>query len=262
MIGKRSGANAVGGEHTRIIAESKMYDYMDKLKSSNESLQQFAYVASHDLKEPLRMVSGFIGLIDKRLKEKNMNDEDIDEFMTFAQDGVKRMDKLILALLRFSRVETSAKPYGVVDCNEVLSEVVQDLKVAIEESGAKVSYSRLPKIRADREQIARVFQNLISNAIKFRVPGVKPVVAIACENEGNEYKFSVKDNGIGIDPEFKEKVFQIFQRLHSRFEYEGTGIGLSISKRIVERHGGKIWFDSAPGKGATFFFTIPINEYR
>jgi light-regulated signal transduction histidine kinase (bacteriophytochrome) len=226
----------------------------EELARSNEDLQQFAYVASHDLQEPLRMVTSYVQLLAKRYGGKL--DVDANEFIDFAVDGAIRMRKLINDLLTYSRVGMQGKELSATDSEEVLAESVNDLKVTIEENGALVTHDPLPTVMADRPQLGQLFQNLIGNAIKFR-SSEPPRVHISASRNGKGWVFSVRDNGIGIASEYSGRIFIIFQRLHSRQEYPGTGIGLAICKKIVERHGGHIWVDSDVGKGATFCFTLP-----
>jgi len=226
------------------------------LKRSNGDLEQFAYIASHDLQEPLRMVSGFTGLLQRRYAGKL--DADADEFIGFAIGGVNRMQALINDLLSYSRVgreEVAAKP---VDMQLVVDEALANLQGAIEDRSALVSRGPLPTVLANHGMLVRVFQNLISNALKF-CKADRPIVRIAAEQHGAEWVFSVADNGIGIDPQYRDRIFLIFQRLHQQGEYPGTGIGLAVVKRIVERNGGRIWLESEPGKGTTFFFTLPAT---
>jgi signal transduction histidine kinase len=238
----------------RKQAEDKLNKTLEELERSNSELEQFAYVASHDLQEPLRMVSSYMQLLERRYKGKL--DSDADEFIDFAVDGATRMQRLINDLLMFSRVGTKGKPFETTDCNAVLADVLRDLSSAIKESGAVVTHDELPIIMADGTQIVQLFQNLVANAIKFCGKD-EPRVHISFEQKDNACVFSVSDNGIGIDPEYKDRIFVIFQRLHGKTDYPGTGIGLSVCKRIVERHGGQIWVESESGKGSTFRWTVP-----
>lgn len=231
----------------------------DKLAKSNRELEQFAYVASHDLQEPLRMVASYLKLIERRYKEKL--DKDGHEFIDFAVDGAKRMQRLIQDLLSYSRVGTKAKPFAPTECEAVYKEATKNLKVIIEEHKANVNHDSLPKVSADKGQLIQLFQNLIGNALKFcknRTPDIH--VSAKQDDKNKNWIFGIKDNGIGIASEYQERIFQIFQRLHTRDEYEGTGIGLAVCKKIVERHGGKIWIESEVGKGTTFWFTVPIRN--
>jgi len=241
----------------RQRAEEVLKKTADKLARSNADLKQFAYAASHDLREPLHSIAGFVKLLERRYKGKL--DEKADEFIGYIIDGVKRMDMLIHDLLEYSRVEAKGKDFGPVNCSVALQEAVNNLHSAIEESGAELTYDLLPTVIADASQLSRLFQNLISNAIKFR--GNEPLkISISGQQKGDKWIFSVKDSGIGIDPQFFERIFLIFQRLHTREEYPGTGIGLAICKKIIENHGGRIWVESEPGKGSTFYFTLPDRE--
>lgn len=240
----------------REQAEEAMAKQNAELERSNTELERFAYVASHDLQEPLRMVSGYTQLIAKRYKGKL--DSDADEFIAYAVDGAARMQRLINDLLIYSRVGSKGKPFELTNCETVFEEAVNNLQVAIEEKGAVITHEPLPVIKADKTQMIQLFQNLIGNSIKFK-GDEPPKLHINAIQKNNEWLFSVKDNGIGIDTKYSERIFVIFQRLHTREEYPGTGIGLAICKKIVERHGGRIWIESTTGKGSTFYFTIPIR---
>ncbi len=227
------------------------------LKRSNEELEQFAYIASHDLQEPARMVSSYMDLINKRYRDKL--DEKGVQFVDFAIDGALRMKRLINELLEYSRASTQKKKFEIVNCEKIVDQILMTLQEAIKESGAIVTRDLLPDILGDEAQLVRLLQNLLSNAIKFCKEKI-PKIHISVKRQKSEYVFSVKDNGIGIKDKDKDEIFKIFQRLHLREEYEGTGIGLAVCKRIVNGHGGQIWVESEPGKGAEFYFTIPIPE--
>lgn len=225
-----------------------------ELERSNKELEQFAHVASHDLQEPLRIVTSYIQLLEKRYKGKL--DKDAEDFISYAMDGATHMQQFIKDLLALSRVGSSGRPFKLTDCESVLKQSLSNLEVAIEESGTKITHEPLPEVMADNLQLVQLFQNLISNAIKFRGKE-PPLIHISVRKERNEWVFSVQDNGIGIDKPHHGRIFEIFHRLHTREEYPGTGFGLAICKKIVQRHNGRIWVKSELGKGATFYFTLP-----
>ena len=236
-------------------SEKALFKLNSELARSNKELEQFAYVASHDLQEPLRMVSSFTQMLAKRYSDKL--DDNAKEYIKYAVDGSKRMYDLINGLLTYSRVNTKGKEFETINLNEVLDLVKKNLNLTIETSGATIETTELPIIRADRNQMLQLFQNLVSNGLKFS--NSIPKIKITSKEYTHHFLFSVKDEGLGIEPQYYERVFQIFQRLHSMDEYEGTGIGLAICKRIVERHKGHIWVESKPGEGSTFWFTIKKN---
>lgn len=229
---------------------------LEELSRSNAELEQFAYVSSHDLQEPLRMISSYLQLLQKRY-QGNL-DEKADKYIYFAVDGAARMQVLINDLLEFSRVTTRAKEPEPTNCEFILNQVQSDLEIYAKENKATISHDPLPEVMADSSQLGQVFQNLIANGIKFHGEEA-PKIHISVEKKEREWLFSVHDNGIGIDPQYSEKIFEVFKRLHKKEDYPGTGIGLAICKKIVERHGGRIWVESELGKGATFYFTLPIN---
>jgi len=243
----------------RRRAEQQLARYAGELARSNAELEQFANVASHDLQEPLRMVSSFTQLLGKRYRGKL--DQDADEFIGYAVDGATRMQRLINDLLAYSRVGTRGKPFKRADCEVIFREARDNLMKAIEESGAVVTHDPLPMVLGDEVQLIQLFQNLVANAIKFRSQESLQI-QVSAERRGPEWVFAIKDNGIGIAPEQQERIFSIFQRLHHRSEYPGTGIGLALCKKIVERHGGRIWVESQPGEGSTFYFSIPGGEQQ
>jgi PAS domain S-box-containing protein len=224
-----------------------------ELRRSNAELERFAYIASHDLQEPLRMVSSYSRLLQVRYKGKL--DEDADEFLHFAVDGATRMQQLITDLLAYSRVGTKGRPFEPVAVDALLDRALENLQAARQESGAEITRGPLPTLVADGSQLVQVLQNLLSNAIKFRGEAA-PRIHVSAERRDGSWAFAVQDNGLGIDPKFSDRIFDVFQRLHGA-KFPGTGIGLSICKRVIERHGGRIWVESRPGEGATFRFTVP-----
>jgi signal transduction histidine kinase len=235
-------------------AERALEKKAAELARSNKDLEQFAFVASHDLQEPLRMVTNYMQLLKRRYE--GQLDEDADEFIDFAVDGANRMHQLISALLMYSRIDTKGEPPVPTASEKALNQVLLNLQVAIEEKGATISHGELPIVMADELQLAQLLQNLIGNAIKFGKEGVRPEVHVGARQVDGKWEFSVRDNGIGIDPKYSDHLFELFQRLHGRGEYPGTGIGLAVCKRIVERHGGRIWVESKPNRGSTFYFTL------
>ncbi len=235
------------------VLEIRVRERTEELAKSNAELEQFAYIASHDLQEPLRMVSSYVQLLGRRYQGKL--DKDADEFIAFASEGAIRMQRLINDLLAYSRVGTRGKGFEEVNLETVLARALENLQLALREKDAAVTHDPLPVVYGDVGQLTQVFQNLIDNAVKFRAEA-QPRVHVSARLEEGDCVCSVRDNGIGIAPEFVNRLFVLFQRLHTRKDYPGTGIGLAICKRIVERHGGKIWVESRPGEGSTFFFQI------
>jgi light-regulated signal transduction histidine kinase (bacteriophytochrome) len=231
-----------------------------ELKRSNDELEQFAYVASHDLQEPLRMVASYTQLLAKRYQGRL--DSDADEFISFAVDGCNRMQGLIRDLLSYSRAGSSGKALRQISGEDALKGAIANLRATIEQSDAVVTHSALPAIRMDDTQLAQIFQNLVGNAIKYRSAEIPHVHISATKNGGNEWLFSVRDNGLGIDQQYFERIFVLFQRLHGREEFDGTGIGLAVCKKIIERVGGRIWVESELGKGSTFYFALPAGDQK
>jgi PAS domain S-box-containing protein len=244
----------------RKKAEAHLLQKVEELNRSNEELGQFAYVVSHDLQEPLRMVASYTQLLSRRYKGKL--DSDADEFISFAVDGASRMQRLIQDLLAYSRVGTKGKDLLDTSSEDALQHALINLRGAIKDSGALVTHDALPAVLADEMQLIQLFQNLVGNAIKYQSPGVPRVHVSASKNGGKKWIFSVRDNGLGIDPQYFEKIFGMFQRLHKREEFAGTGIGLAICKKIVERHGGNISVESRPGQGSTFRFALAGSERK
>jgi len=240
----------------RKRAEEKLAQTLVDLERSNKELQQFAHVASHDLQEPLRMVASYTQLLERRYKGRL--DSDADEFIQFAVDGATSMQKLINDLLSWSRAGARTTPFEPTDCHSVLQEAIANLGIAIRENDATITHDDLPTVLGNPAQVRQLFQNLIGNAIKFRSEQA-PRIHVSAEEKENEWVFFVRDNGIGIDPQYKDRIFVIFQRLHSRGDYPGTGIGLAICRKIIQRHGGRIWVESELGKGSTVYFTMPIR---
>jgi PAS domain S-box-containing protein len=241
----------------RRQAEAAVEARSKELARSNAELQNFAFIASHDLQEPLRMVASYTQLLARRYQGKL--DEKADKFIAYATDGAARMQALINDLLTYARVETRGKDPAPVDCEETLNQALANLRMAIKESGVRITHGPLPEVMGDDTQLVQLFQNLIANAIKFHAKA-RPQIHLSAVRNNGDWLFAVRDNGIGIPPEHAERIFQIFQRLHGRTEYPGTGIGLAVCKKIVERHGGRIWVESQPGQGSTFSFTLPRKE--
>ncbi|QLG62456.1 MEDS domain-containing protein [Halorarum salinum] len=239
--------------------EQRLEEVIDRLEASNDRLEQFAYAASHDLQEPLRMVSSYLQLIEDRYKDEL--DEDGEEFIEFAVDGADRMRTMVKGLLEYSRVETRGDPLEPVDLDAVFDDVLSDLRIQIEESNAGITADELPRVTGDASQLRQVLQNLLENAITYS-GDEPPRIHVSAERAGSEWNVSVRDEGIGIEPEHQERVFEVFQRLHTRGEYDGTGIGLALCERIVERHDGEIRVESDPGQGTTFSFTLPAVRTR
>ncbi len=236
-------------------SERVLGTYMDDLQRSNEELQRFAYVASHDLQEPLRSIISFTQLLERRYRGKL--DTDADDFIGFIIEGGNRMQRLIEDLLRLSRIETKAKPLVPTNAAEVVADALRLMETSIREAGATIEVGDLPEVMADAAQLAQVFTNLVGNALKYRRPDVPPEIRISAERTGAFWRFAVQDNGIGIEAEYFDRIFVIFQRLHTRDAYQGTGIGLAVVRKIVERHGGRTGVESTPGEGSTFYFTLP-----
>jgi PAS domain S-box-containing protein len=249
VVGEITGRKRAEQEREQLIAE---------LERSNRELEQFAYISSHDLQEPLRMVTSYMQLLEKRYSGRL--DEKSDKYINYAVEGAQRMQKLIEGLLAYSRIGTRGADFKPVVMNNVVDSAAANLKLSMLESDAVLTKEDLPLVYGDEPQLIQLLQNLLGNSIKFRKSDVAPKIHIAAQRKGHEWVFSVSDNGIGISPEYFDRIFQIFQRLHSRQEYPGTGIGLALCKRIIERHYGRIWVESAPGEGSTFFFTIPVQR--
>lgn len=236
----------------------EIQNYTKQLKKSNEELEQFAYVASHDLQEPLRMVSSYTQLLAKRYQNKL--DDDANEFIHYAVDGAKRMQKLIQDLLKFSRLGNQSMEFTAVDTDQLTNDVIENMFMSVDESKTTITKNDLPVVSGNPTQLFQLFQNLLGNSIKYRHPDRINHVHISAQSLGNTWQFCIQDNGIGIEPQYFEKIFQIFQRLHNKDEYSGTGIGLALCKRIVHNHHGKIWVESEWEKGTRFYFTLPASQ--
>lgn len=240
-------------ERTRSLEKAT-----EELKRSNQDLQQYASVASHDLQEPLRAIHGFLTLLDEKYGPKL--DAQAREYIAFAVHGADRMSNMVRDLLAYSRVDRMGKKPELVDTEQCLATALANLDASIREAGIKITHDKLPKVKADRSQLTQLLQNLIGNAIKFRKPDEPCLIHVGADQIEGQWRLFVRDNGIGIAPEQHQRVFDLFQRLHAHEKYPGTGLGLAICKRIVERHGGRIWVESLPGEGATFHFSLPPSE--
>ena len=242
--------------------EVKLQDTIKELESSNKELQSFAYITSHDLQEPLRTIASYAQLIERRYK--GQLDQDADEFLDFMVSGATRMKSMIQGLLEYSRIDRAETELIETDMNVKLEKVIDNLQFTIDESKAEITYDNLPTVCVDPDQMVRVLQNLIGNAIKYKKPQFPPRIHISAkkDTQKNEHVFSVQDNGIGMEKQYTNRIFEVFRRLHAIGEYEGTGIGLAIVKRIIERHDGNIWVESKLGEGSTFNFTIPIKHFE
>jgi PAS domain S-box-containing protein len=237
--------------------ECQLDSSLADLRRSNAELQEFAYVTSHDLQEPLRMITSYIQIIEEDYKGEL--DADADQYLAFVVEGAKRMHTLVNDLLAYSRVGTRGEPFTPISLSNVLSAATANLEVAIEENHAVITHDRLPTVLGDESQLIQLFQNLLGNAIKFRSDAT-PTIHVGVERKEDDWVFSVRDNGIGIDMKYAERIFSVFQRLHAREEYPGTGIGLAVVKKIVERHGGRVWVESEPADGSTFYFMLPKGD--
>ncbi len=257
---QRAILNAIekGSLHRKIKEQQAELERNNRLLlEKHAELEQYAYVASHELQEPLRMVASYLQLLERRYK--NRLDADADKYIGYAVDGATRMQKLIGDLLAFSRVSTRGKDPEAVDCEVALRNSLANLRLVVEENKAVITHDPLPTVLADPTQLSQLLQNLLANAIKFQ-GSESPNIHISAKFHEDKWEIAVRDNGIGFDPQFSDRIFVIFQRLHGKTEYPGTGIGLSICKKIVQRHGGEIWVESAPGEGSTFHFTLPAAE--
>jgi light-regulated signal transduction histidine kinase (bacteriophytochrome) len=260
---EKSKVEAANVELRREVAERRQAEdallyKTTELARSNAELEQFAYVASHDLQEPLRMVSSYVQLFEKRYR--GQVDEQADKYIRYAVEGARRMQTLIAGLLEYSRMGRQDTQPVRVSAEVALDQALANLRSALDEAAVEVTHDPLPEVVADVAQLGQVFQNLVGNAVKFRRRDVPLRVHVGAESQDGVHRFAVQDNGIGIRSEYAERVFVIFQRLHTRAEYPGTGIGLAICKKVVERYGGRIWFESSLGAGTTFYFTLPSPE--
>jgi len=244
----------------RNKTQRRLTELIVELKHSNEELQQFAYITSHDIQEPLRTIASFTQLLERRYK--GQLDDNADQYIDFIVNAAVRMKEMIEDLLQYSRIGTNDVNLGLTDLEEVLQNVLSYLQTTIEDNKAVITHDPLPTLCIDKNQFIRLFQNLIGNAIKFKKPDEAPIIHISAkiDEKNNEYVFSIADNGIGIKEEYKKRIFEVFKRLHTIDTYDGTGIGLSIVKRIVERHGGHLWVESELDVGSTFYFTIPRDN--
>jgi light-regulated signal transduction histidine kinase (bacteriophytochrome) len=250
---------AVAGALRRRVLETTHREQSEALRRSNADLEQFAYVASHDLQEPLRTIASYAALLKRRYEGKL--DADADDFIGFMMAGVHRMQALIEDLLLYARAARQAPPTEPIDANVALDRALVNLQGAIQSKQAIVTHERLPEVIASTVQLSQVFQNLIANGLKF-CGEHRPEVHVTAQAQDGHWRFSVRDNGIGIDPQYKDRLFQLFQRLHTQDEYPGTGIGLALCRKIVERHGGRIWLESEPQKGSTVYFTMPAPAQK
>ena len=251
-----------GGRRYVAVAHfdvTERVEYRARLEESNRQLEEFASALAHDLREPLRMVTNYLELLEHRYGDDF--DEEADEFVAFAVDAAERMQAMVEGLLTYSRIDGQDTSFGPVDLGDVVADVVRDLGMRIDEADTEITVEPLPTVRGDASQLRQVFQNLLDNAIEYS-GDEPPRVAIDAERAGDECVVSVSDEGIGIDPTDADRVFDIFQRLHTNEEHEGTGIGLALCERIVDRHGGDIWVDSDPGDGTTFSFTLAAGRQR
>jgi signal transduction histidine kinase len=250
--------NALAKSEATVKRLNKELNHQNlKIEAANQELEAFASVVSHDLQEPLRMINCYLQLLDTRYKD--VLDADAKDFIDFAVDGANRVKDLTNDLRAYSRIGTTTLPFQPTDCEAVLESAMQNLKVALDQCGAQIEHTPLPTVMGDAMQLTQLLENLIGNAIKFR-GDKQPLIRVAAEQTNDLWTFSVQDSGIGIDPKYFQRIFGVFERLHSRKEHPGTGIGLAICKKIAERHGGDIWVESELGRGATFFFSIPIQE--